>query len=189
MTDELGSRLERPIHFECKLNEPMHIHPAATDHSVSISKQQVQRILRFSLRSRAGNPAAPWWCRSRGDGTSPFHPSGNEGYIHNREVPFQSVTLEVMSDDDWRIGIPTKAPWMLPLSVYCGSLLRPLFRRRSGLTTRRPVVVALPTTDWITLGKRTHSTWNRNVVEAPSFPKEVSEALTHMNNRLGAYGN
>ncbi len=24
-TDELGSRLERPIYFECKLNEPMHI--------------------------------------------------------------------------------------------------------------------------------------------------------------------
>ncbi len=57
-TDELGSRLERPIHFECKLNEPMHIgmrllHPAATDHSVSISRQQVQRIFSFSLRSRA----------------------------------------------------------------------------------------------------------------------------------------
>ncbi len=37
-TDDLGSRLERPIHFECKLNEPMHIgmrllHPAAADHS------------------------------------------------------------------------------------------------------------------------------------------------------------
>ncbi len=33
-TDEFGSRLERPIHFECKLNEPIHIgmrllHPAA----------------------------------------------------------------------------------------------------------------------------------------------------------------
>ncbi len=58
-TDELGYRLERPIHFECKLNEPMHIglrllHPAAADHSVSISRQQVQRIFRFSLRSRAG---------------------------------------------------------------------------------------------------------------------------------------
>ncbi len=57
--DELGSRLERPIHFECKLNEPMHIgmrllHPAAADHSVSINRQQVQRIFRFSLRSRAG---------------------------------------------------------------------------------------------------------------------------------------
>ncbi len=43
-TDELGYRLERPIHFECKLNEPMHIgmrllHPAAADHSVSINRQ------------------------------------------------------------------------------------------------------------------------------------------------------
>ncbi len=58
-TDELESRLERPIHFECKLNEPMHIgmrllHPAAADHSVNISRQQVQCIFRFSLRSRAG---------------------------------------------------------------------------------------------------------------------------------------
>ncbi len=57
-TDELGSRLERPIYFECKLNEPMHIgmrllHPAAADHSVSINRQQVQRIFSFSLRSRA----------------------------------------------------------------------------------------------------------------------------------------
>ncbi len=55
----MGSRLERPIYFECKLNEPMHIgmrllHPATADHSVSISRQQVQRIFRFSLRSRAG---------------------------------------------------------------------------------------------------------------------------------------
>ncbi len=53
------SRLERPIYFECKLNEPMHIgmqllHPAAIDHSMSISRQQVQCIFRFSLRSRAG---------------------------------------------------------------------------------------------------------------------------------------
>ncbi len=30
------------------------LHPAAADHSVSISRQQVQRIFRFSLRSRAG---------------------------------------------------------------------------------------------------------------------------------------
>ncbi len=57
-TDELGSHLERPIHFECKLNEPMHIgmrllHPAAADHNVSISRQQVQRIFSFLLRSRA----------------------------------------------------------------------------------------------------------------------------------------
>ncbi len=27
--------------------------------------------------------------------TSPFPPSGNEGYIRNRDVPFQSVTFDV----------------------------------------------------------------------------------------------
>ncbi len=71
-TDELGSRLERQIYFECKLNKPMHIgmqllHPAATDHSVSISRQQVQCIFRFSLRSRAGIRPLRGGYRSRGD--------------------------------------------------------------------------------------------------------------------------
>ncbi len=64
-TDELGSRLERPINFECKLNEPMHIgmqllHPAATDHSVSISRRQVQCIFSFSFRSRAVTSFCSW---------------------------------------------------------------------------------------------------------------------------------
>ncbi len=64
-TDELGYRLERPIHFECKLNKPMHIgmrllHPAAADHSVSINRQQVQRIFSFSLRSRAVTSFCSW---------------------------------------------------------------------------------------------------------------------------------
>ncbi len=27
--------------------------------------------------------------------TSPLPPSGNEGYIRNRDVPFQSVTFDV----------------------------------------------------------------------------------------------
>ncbi len=58
-TDELGYRLERPIHFECKLNEPMHIgmrllHPAAADHSVSINRQQVQRIFSFFASEPSG---------------------------------------------------------------------------------------------------------------------------------------
>ncbi len=57
-TDELVSRLERPIYFECKLNEPMHIgmqllDPAATDHSVSISRRQVLCIFSYLLQSRA----------------------------------------------------------------------------------------------------------------------------------------
>ncbi len=64
-TDELGYHLERPIHFECKLNEPMHIgmrllHPAAADHSVSISRQQVQRIFSFLLRSRVVTSFCSW---------------------------------------------------------------------------------------------------------------------------------
>ncbi len=64
-TEELGSRLERSIYFECKLNEPMHIgmqllHPAATDHSMSISRRQVQCIFSFSLRSRVVTSFCSW---------------------------------------------------------------------------------------------------------------------------------
>ncbi len=40
------------------------------------------------------DPATQWWYSSRGDGTSLFPPSGNEGSIRNREVPYQSVTLD-----------------------------------------------------------------------------------------------
>ncbi len=73
-TDELGYRLERPIHFECKLNEPMHIgmrllHPAAADHSVSINRQQVQCIFSFRWGAEPGTGPLSWWYRSRGDGT------------------------------------------------------------------------------------------------------------------------
>ncbi len=146
----MGSRLERPIHFECKLNEPMHIgmrllHPFDADHSVSISRQQVQRIFRFSLRSRAkpGNGRSavvqePW----RRDMTSPFPPSGNEGYIRKRDVPYQSVTLDVTSEDR-RFGIPTQRPRILPLPVSRGSLLCPYFLAQVRAPTRRPVAVAM----------------------------------------------
>ncbi len=148
----MGYRLERPIHFECKLNEPMHIgmrllHPAAADHSVSISRQQVQRIFRFSLRSRAGAGRSavvqePW----RRDVTSPFPPSGNEGYIRNRDVPYQSVTLDVTSEDR-RIGIPTKRPRILPLPVSRGGLLCRNFLAQVRAPIGRSVTVdmALPT--------------------------------------------
>ncbi len=120
-TDDLGSRLERPIHFECKLNEPLHIgmrllHPAAADHSVSIIRQQVQRIFRFSLRSRAGARPLSGGTEAVATGT----PSGNEGYIRNQDVPYQSVTLDVTSEDR-RFGIPTKRPRILPLPVSRGS--------------------------------------------------------------------
>ncbi len=149
-TDELGSRLERPIYFECKLNEPMHIgmqllHPAATDHSVSISRWQVQCIFRFSLRSRAG--IRPLWYRVvqepwRRDVMSPFPPSGNEGYIRNRDVPYQSVTLDVTSEDR-RIGIPTKRPWILPLPLSRGGVLCRYFLAQVRAPIGRSVTVSM----------------------------------------------
>ncbi len=144
----MGSRLERPIHFECKLNEPMHIgmrllHPAAADHSVSISRQQVQCIFRFSLRSRAGADRSSVVQESwRRDVTPPFPPSRNEGYICNRDVPYQSVTLDVTSEDR-RFGISTKRPRILPLPVSRGSLLCPYFLAQVRAPTRRPVTVAM----------------------------------------------
>lgn len=46
--------------------------------------------------------------------------------IGNRYAPFQSVTLDITSDDRW-IGIPTKEPQRLPLSVSCESHLHPYF--------------------------------------------------------------
>ncbi len=125
------------------------LHPAATDHSVSISRQQVQRIFRFSLRSRAGVRLGsssgdkaviqePW----RRDVTSPFPPSGNEGYIRNRDIPYQSVTLNVTSEDR-RIGIPTKRPRILPLPVSRGGLLCRYFLAQVRAPIGRSVTVAM----------------------------------------------
>ncbi len=116
-TAELGYRLERPIHFECKLNEPMHIgirllHPAAADHSVSINRQQVQRIFRFSLRSRAG--ARPL--------------SGGTGAV---------------ATEDRRIGIPTKRPRILPLPVSREGLLCRYFLAQVRAPIGRSVTVAM----------------------------------------------
>ncbi len=149
-TDELGYRLERPIHFECKLKEPMHIgmrllHPAAADHSVSINRQQVQRIFRFSLRSRVGARPLSGGTGAVATGrdvTSPFPPSGNEGYIRNRDVPYQSVTLNVTSEDR-RIGIPTKRPRILPLPVSRGGLLCHYFLAQVRAPIGRSVTVAM----------------------------------------------
>ncbi len=114
------------------------LHPAATDHSVSISWQQVQCIFSFSLRSRAG-------IRPLSGGTgavaTSFPPSGNEGYIRNQDVPYQSVTLDVT--EDRRIGISTKKPRILPLPVSRGGLLCRYFLAQVRAPIGRPVTVAM----------------------------------------------
>ncbi len=74
--------------------------------------------------------------------TSPFPPSGNEGYIRNRDVPYQSVTLDVTSEDR-RIGIPTKRPRILPLPVSRGGLLCRYFLAQVRAPIGRSVTVAM----------------------------------------------
>ena len=54
----------------------------------------------------------------QGDVTSPFPPSGNEGYIRNQDVPFQSVTFDVTN------GVPYKTPHgCLPVTRVSDSTL------------------------------------------------------------------
>ncbi len=103
------------------------LHPAAADHSVSISRQQVQCIFRFSLRSRAGDPAAQRWYSSHGDGTWRLR-----SLLQGTRVTYVTETFPIsrslrVTSGDRRIGIPTKRPRILPLPVPCGSLLRPYF--------------------------------------------------------------
>ncbi len=56
------------------------------------------------------------------DVTFSFPPSGNEGYIRNRDVPYQSVTLNVMSEDR-RVGSLPKGhgycPFQCPVEASC----------------------------------------------------------------------
>ncbi len=76
-----------------------------------------------------------WWpgCSAvvqelwRWDVTSPFPPSGNEGYIHNRDVSYQSVTP---SHVGWQTNwdpyqratdtVPSSVLWKLPAPLYLG---------------------------------------------------------------------
>ncbi len=162
----MGSRLERPIYFECKLYEPMHIgmrllHSAAADHSVSISRQQVQRIFSFSLRSRAG--ARPL--------------SGCTGAM---ATVYQSVTLDVTSEDR-RIGIPTKRPRILPLPVSRGSLLCPYFlgshKKTSYCCYGTTHSVGLDNT-----GKMYPFSLEKERCGISDLPEGGSEADTHMDN-------
>ncbi len=107
-TDVLGVRLERPLHFECKLNEPMHIgmrllHPAAADHSVSISRQQVQCIFRFSLRS---------W-----PGEQPL--SGGTGAVATgRHVGGPTIWDPYQKATD---TAPSSVPWKPPVPLFFGA--------------------------------------------------------------------
>ncbi len=163
MTDELGSRLERPIYFECKLNEPIHIgmqllHPAATDHSMSISRQQVHHIFRFSLRRRGGIQ------------------------------PLSGGTAAVATGchvDDRRTGIPTKRPQILPLPVSRGSLLCRYFLAQVRAPIGRPVTVAMALPHSVGLdntGENVPILLRTGTLRKPQPSEGGSEAVTDMDN-------
>ncbi len=97
----------------------------------------------FLLRSRAGDPAAQLWYSDCGDGTSPFPSSGNEGNIHNQDVPFHSVTTSQVGDR--RIGISSKAPQELPPPAPCvGLLILPVRQTIGPGSTQRMSTTAVP---------------------------------------------
>ncbi len=175
-TDELGSRLERPIHFECKLNEPMHIgmrllHPVATDHSVSISRQQVQRIFRFSLRSRAR-------ARSLSGGTG--------AVATGRDVTYVTETFPISRSRQRtdELGSLPKGhgycPFQCPVEASCAVI----FWRRLG-PHRKIRYCCYGTTHSVGLdntGKTYPFSSEQECCRSPYLPEGGSEAVTHMDN-------
>ncbi len=96
-----------------------------------------------------------WWR----DVTSPFPPSGNEGYTSKRDVPYQSVMFDVTS-----VWLTNGIPWKTPLLLTPSSALQkpasshtPVgMEDRTGLKQRwQPLLFR--TVGRITLGKLTPS--------------------------------
>ncbi len=103
--------------------------------------------------------------------TSPFPPSGNEGYLRNRDVSIQSNRNPYQS-----------ATGAAPFQRSVASLLTPLLKDGGTGPTQRVSITAVPQPNqwdyWITLGKRTLSL-ERNAAEATSFPAGVMWRSTY----------
>ncbi len=86
------------------------LHPAATDHSVSISRQQVQCIFRFSLRSRAGIRPLSGGTGDVATGLSVGHSRRHVGGPTNWD-PYQKAMDTA----------PSSVPWRLPVPLFFGA--------------------------------------------------------------------
>ncbi len=98
MTDELGSR-QRDLSTSSvtkRANGHWHAIIASSCRwsQREYKRQPVHRINHVFAEEPSRRPGCPAVVQQlwRRDVTSPFPPSGNEGYIRNRDVPFQSVT-------------------------------------------------------------------------------------------------
>ncbi len=156
------------------------LHPAAADHSVSISRQQLHRIFRFSPEVPSRDPEAQRWYSSRGDGTwrlCSLLQGTRVTYITNT-FSF-SRSLRVTSGDQ-RIGIPTKGPWILPLPVSCGSSSFEYFLAQVRAYHKKTIYCWYGTTHLVRLdntGKTYPFHLEQERCGSPSFPKEVQKHL------------
>ncbi len=162
MTDELGSR-QRDLSTSSvtkRANGHWHAIIASSCRwsQREYKRQPVHRINHVFAEEPSRRPGRPAVVQQlwRRDVTSPFPPSGNEGYIRNRDVPFQSVTPS-------HVGWPTNwdpyqsATGAAPSSALCRPP-DPSYKAddRTGLHREGRLLLFLEQPNsrtWITLGK------------------------------------
>ncbi len=133
------------------------------------------------------------WYSDCGYGISPFPPSGNEGYIRNRDVPLQSVTTS--HNGDWWNGFSTKAPQELPPPmpppVPCVRPPGPSYKadNRTGFYTEKVDYCSLSNPNsrtWITLGKHALPP-GRDTLRSHLLPEGVTWHSLMWSNPVGPY--
>ncbi len=108
--------------------------------------------------------------------TSPFPPSANEGYIRNRDVPYQSVTLGGPTNWDPYQKATDTAPssvlWKLPVPLLFGASYGP---------HRKTSYCCYGTTHSVGL-KMYPFSLEQERCGSPNLPEGGSEAVTNMDN-------
>ncbi len=176
MTDELGSR-QRDLSTSSvtkRANGHWHAIIASSCRwsQREYKRQPVHRINHVFAEEPSWRPGRPAVVQQlwRRDVTSPFPPSGNEGYIRNRDVPFQSVTPS-------HVGWPTNwdpyqsATGAAPSSALCRPP-DPSYKAddRTGLHREGRLLLSLEQPkqyDLNNTGKVCPSTWKRHTAESP----------------------
>ncbi len=118
--------------------------PSAANHSVSIRGSRCTALIYAFAEEPSRWPSSSAVIQQLWDVTFPFLPSGNEGYICNRDVPFQSVTASHVGGPT-KLGFPTKAPQELPLPAPCvGLLILPIRQTIGPGSKQRRSITAVP---------------------------------------------
>ncbi len=145
MTDEIGISLERNLTLECNYMSQWTLacgnsHPAAADHSMSIRGSRCTALIPAFAEEPSWWPDSSAVVEQLSDVTSPFPPSGNQGYIRKprRSLSVGHYESRRMTDE---IGISTKAPQELPC---VGLLILPVSQIIGPRSTQRRSTTAVP---------------------------------------------